>query len=331
MVNKVGLAEVLRLLRAHDRFLVTTHVNPDGDAIGTMLGVAHFLAALGKADVRYATHDPVPKRYQWLPGADRVHVGKLPSLADAVVVIVDVAQLDRIGVIREAIGPRSTVLVLDHHLEDRPDGAYHYIDAGYSSAAEIVVDLFDEAGLAMTRDAAICAYVGLATDTGGFRFSNTNPASHRRAARLLEAGIDVFDLSGRLFDEISMPKFVLMRRVLDRTVLAEHGRCAHAFLRKSDLEEARATVEDLDGLVNIVRNIEGVQAGLLFREEGNGKIKVSLRSRAPFNAARVLQAFGGGGHAGAAGATVEGPLDRVQASVLRAVKDELNAVAGGSK
>ncbi|MDK1021886.1 MAG: 30S ribosome-binding factor RbfA [Candidatus Hydrogenedentes bacterium] len=325
-MNLIDLKGVVEECRGADSFLVTTHSNPDGDAIGSLLAMRHFLNALAKEDVTCACHDPAPRIYDWLPGATEiVNADNLRATYDLVVVL-DVAQLDRIGSVALRLSPEQRILVLDHHREENPCGTVNFIDHTYASASEIVTELFDASGLPISREAAECAYVGLTTDTGSFKYANTDARAHRCAARLLETGIDVSDISSRVFDVMSLPKRDLLRRVLERLQVSDCARYAWSYLTGQDMIEAGAMSEDVDGLVNFVRNLEGVEVGMLFRELERNRLKVSMRSRGRLNAADVLRPLGGGGHAGAAGATLHLPMEEGRARVLQAVEEALGAI-----
>lgn len=320
---KLELSGAVDLLRSSDSFLLCTHAGPDGDAIGSILALSHLLRGLGKRNIVCACQDPVPRIYRWLPGADAIVDKNGISGKFDLVVIVDVAQVERIGDIAQTFEADQEILILDHHLEDSPSGTNQFIDHTYASASEIVVDLYEAAGLALTPDGAVCAYVGLTTDTGGFRFGNTDARAHRVASRLVEAGVDVSDVSARVFDTISFAKAKLLEHVLGRIVVGDGGAYAHSRLTLADMTEAKAGPEDADGLVNFVRNLEGVSVGALFRELEDGKVKVSLRSRGTFNSAKVLKVFGGGGHAGAAGATFAMTCEEAESAVIDAIQTEL--------
>lgn len=323
--NEQALSEVLEAVSAGRSFLVTSHTNPDGDAIGSMLCVYHLLRALGKRDVLCVNEDPVPRNYQWLPGAPDIVTDCATHKAVDVAIIVDVARTDRLGRVREWVANAGKVIVIDHHLEDRPDGDIRFLDAAYGAVGEMVVELFMAAGAPISREAAECAYVSIVTDTGGFRFANTTARSHRIAAALLEAGINVPEISCRVFDELSMPKFRLLTLVLERMRCDAGGRVAYSMLTAADIEKSSAELEDFSGLVDFARNIRGVDVGILFREVNEKSTKVSVRSDSTFNSANFLRKFGGGGHAGAAGATIDLPLEEACAAVLKEIRQELNS------
>lgn len=320
---KVDLAGAVETLRSANSILITTHANPDGDAIGSLIALAFLLEGMGKDEVTCAMHDPVPRVYHWLPGAERVAgregIGRPFDLA----VTVDVGRTERIGSMAELFTPDQKHLVIDHHADEGAPDAVTLIDPSYAAAGEMVADLFAQARVELTPEAAECIYVAMATDTGGFRFSNTSARTHRTAARLIEAGVDVSAVSGRVFDTLSIPKFKLLCRVLERMVLSEKGTYAYSSLTERDMIQANATAEDLEGLVNFGRNIEGVHVGFLFREMKTGVVKVSLRSRPGFDSAKALHVFGGGGHAGAAGAVLDMDMEQARDAVLKVVRQGL--------
>ncbi|MBN2309159.1 MAG: bifunctional oligoribonuclease/PAP phosphatase NrnA [Candidatus Hydrogenedentes bacterium] len=303
------LKAVLAALRAGRSFLVTTHVCPDGDAIGSVLAVRLFLDGLGKPDVTCALDAPVPRIYQWLPGVESIIPPDRVTVAYDTVVLVDAATRDRVGRAADLIRPGHAVIVIDHHADAQPEGDVNFVDGTYGSAGEIVAELFDLARVPMTYDAALCIYVALATDTGCFRFGNTGPRSHRTAAQLLEFGLDVHAISNRLFDAMSPAQFQLVRRVFNSIRFHAQGRIAAARVTLQDLADTGARQEDLNNLVNVGRNIDGVAVSILLRETSDGQTKVSFRSRPPVDCAALAAHFGGGGHPGAAGATVPHPLD----------------------
>ena len=291
-----------------------------------MLSLYHLLKGMGKESILCTCQDPVPRRYEWLPGAEGVVSEEAISGPYDLVVITDVAQVERTGTIAAHIEADQEILVLDHHLDEAPGGTWHFVDPSYSSASEIIIGLYEASGVSITVEAAECAYVGLTTDTGGFRFSNTNVRAHQSSIALIEAGVDVGEISSRVFEVISVPKSKLLRVLLDRLDISACGRFAHSTLTEADMASAGAAGEDVDGLVNFARNIEGVQVGVLFRKLDANKVKVSVRSLGEFNSAALLNGFGGGGHAGAAGAELKMDLQSAQRAILDGVRERLNSM-----
>lgn len=324
--GKADLPGILAALRDGDSILVVSHENPDGDAVGSMLALGLLLQAMGKRVV-CACDGPVPRVHQWLAGAGGVLGPESAMPPCDTVVIVDVARMDRLGRLKDRLPSGTRRIVIDHHIEDDPCGDLNFIDRSYAAAGEIVTELFVLAEIPLTREAAECLYVAQTTDTGGFRFSNTNARSHRLAALLLDAGADASGISQRVFDEMPRAKFALLRRVIERSRFAEGGRVAHSYLTRQDFIDAGADDEDADMLINFLRNVAGVEAAFLFREIPGGNTKISCRSCGGFDAAAFLRGFGGGGHAAAAGATVSDSLEETCSAVLAAASRAL----GGEK
>lgn len=303
-----SLQDILDACRAADSFLVTSHTGPDGDSIGSTLAMRYFLEALGKTNVTCASQDPVPRIYDWMPGAAGIVGADRVADAYGLVVVLDVAQRERIGRVAEKLAEGQRFAIIDHHPEEAPFGTVNFVDRSYASCAEIVLDLYDAAGLTPSRDAATAIYVGLVTDTGSFRFGNTDPRAHRNAARLLQLGVDAVDIASRVFDVMSVQKLELLRRVLARVERSACNRFAWSYLIEIDLQQADADSDDTEGLINFVRNLEGIEVAAFFRELQPGKVKVSVRARGRIDAGKLLKPLGGGGHSGAAGVILHTPL-----------------------
>lgn len=316
-MSNVDLAGAVARLRKAGSVLIVSHLHPDGDAIGSTLGLAALARALGVREAQCLNNDPVPFPYQWLPGARDI---KIPDNAwDApcdLAVVVDTSAWDRLGGAADAVRKAREVLVLDHHLVDAPLGDHYLVDPSYAASGELVMELHDAAGVDIERAAAQALYVAIATDTGGFRFSNTTPRTHRLAARLLETGLDVAAISERVFDGMTPAKFELMRRALGRAEFHAGGAVAHASISRADMRAAQAGPNETEGIINYLRNVDSVQVAIVFRELDETTTKVSMRSRNGFNSAEFLQQFGGGGHALAAGATLALPLEEARGVLL---------------
>jgi phosphoesterase RecJ-like protein len=320
---RVDLAEIADELKRANSFVITSHVSPDGDAIGSVLALKYLLESLGKTNVTCVLADPVPAIYAELPGAGTIKASMDGVDKPDLLVIVDVARLNRVGAIADSLDENQKILVIDHHLEEQPDGTVGFVDATYAATGEILVDLFEIAGADLSPEAAYCAYVAQITDTGGFRYSNTNARSHRIAARLHEVDIDHATICSDVFDMFSRPKIHLMKTVLDRMELSCAGRVATSYVTQADIDEVGGKKEDLNGLVNYLRNIDGVHVGILFTGVSDGVTKASVRSAHHFNAASFLKEFGGGGHAAAAGVTLEEPVGAARDRLLARLEELL--------
>ena len=310
------LDRVLDAFRAGARFIVTSHVSPDGDAIGSALGIAHLLKGMGKADVVCVLEDPVPRVYTWLPGADAIVSPDSVSGDFDTAILIDAHAADRSGKVSALLAKANLVIVIDHHLVERADGDVTWVDPRYAAAGEMVYDLFVRAGVTLTRPAAECIYTAQTTDTGSFRYSNTTARSHRIAAGLIDAGVDIRAITERVIDNMSRGKYGLLQRVLARIQFSANRTVAYVDIYAKDISETGALPEDTDGLINYLRNIDGVRVAMIFREAKDGKTKVSFRTQPELNAAEICRAFGGGGHAVAAGATLDSSIDDARKKVL---------------
>lgn len=324
----ISMSEMIEEFRKAERIVLTSHVNPDGDAVGSVLALEQLLKALGKKSVTCVLSDPVPVVYRTLPGAKKIlvasEVQEIPEFDT--LVIVDVSSYERIGDVADWHDEAHKVLVVDHHLVTEPVGNQGVIDASYAAVGEMIVELFEKAEIPLTPEAAHCAYVAQITDTGGFRFSNTNARSHRIAAKILDTEIDTAAIFSEIFDTIPRTRLALLQRALDRMTFSANGAVAHTWMTVADLEEVGGSREQMEGFVNYARNVEGVVIGMMFTEAEPGTNRVSVRARDGFNAAEFLHQFGGGGHAAAAGATIEGNLEQVIADVVAAAEKALEEV-----
>lgn len=314
---------VLDALRGASRLLITSHVNPDGDAVGSVLALATLARSLGVQSVTCCMQDPVPRVYEWLAESGYIEPpGRLHGPFDTVL-IADANSISRTGLAASLVTQESRLVVVDHHIVEQPDWHVGFVDPSYAATGEMVAELFEAAGVPLTHEVAECLYVAISTDTGSFRYANTTARSHRIAARLIETGINIRDITSKVIDLMSLGKFQLLRILLDRAELSKDGSIAHAAILDKDLSTAGALSEDVDGLINYLRNLEGVQLAILFREAGATSTKVSFRSQPEINSSEIARHFGGGGHAMAAGATLPWPLDEAKSMLFHYLRHTL--------
>ena len=312
--------------------VLTTHVNADGDGVGSEVGLWHLLASQG-VTATIANPTPIPSRFHFLlpNGADRSdRAVKEIERADLIVVL-DIGDLGRVGDLGHRITARAVpVLCIDHHVSpgSLPPGP-RLIDPAATATAELVHDLAVSLGWTITPECARALYVGILTDTGGFRFSNTTPRALRVAAALLEIGVDPESIYEQVYASSPEGRIRLLAEVLE-TLVVEPGGMAWVTVPPGALERHGAEADDLDGIVEFARSVAGTRLALLFRQLANGRVKVSLRSRGAVDVAALAQRFGGGGHVKAAGASLEGAMGEVQATVLAAAREYLrNGAAKG--
>jgi len=302
--------------------LISTHQNPEGDAIGSTLALALALESLGKS-VRVLTQDPVPGLLAFLPGAGRItHQAPADGRFD-IAFSVDCGDRPRLGKEFEKVKEIGKVINIDHHVSNDFFGDLNLVDPGASSACEIIFDLIRELPAPFTGEVAENIYTGILTDTGSFRYSNTSAKTLSVARACLLAGVDPWKVAQQVYETQPLPRLRLLPRVLDTLELSMDGRVSSVVVTQQMLREAGATVDMTEDFINFPRSVHGVEVALLFREITPEKYRVSMRSRGGVDVARVAGRFQGGGHPAASGCTVEGDFSTVQAKVLEAVRTAL--------
>jgi phosphoesterase RecJ-like protein len=323
--------ELARAFHPGQRVCLTTHVNPDGDGLGSESGLAHLLRAQG-CEVSITNPSPTPDRYHFLfedmPGVDRSQEAVKELRRADLIVVLDISDLGRLGMLSATVRDRGVpVACIDHHVSpgQLPDGP-RYVDPEASATGELIYEIAAANGWPLTPAAARALYVAILTDTGAFRFSNTRPHVLRVAAALLDVGIDPEQIYLDVYANAPEGRARLLAETLQTLVVEPEYGLAWVTVPPGAMERHGATADDLDGIVEFPRSIAGVKMALLFREIAAGRVKVSLRSVGDVDVARFAKPFGGGGHTKASGLSVEGSLAAVQAQVLA----EARAYVGGN-
>lgn len=322
--NQEQIKEAAQFMKEYDRFLVLSHVSPDGDATGSALGVALILEKLGKSYV-VINEGETPEKFSFLPRFELLRNLSQQPLDETfgAVIAVDCADESRMGDVRSLFASDAVLLNIDHHPTNDAFGTFNLIRTDAAATAEILYDVAVEAGVPFDKELALCIYTGLLTDTGGFRYSNTSPRVMEIAAQLLTYGVKPGEVAERCLEEITLAHVNILRRALQTLTLTHQNQVASITVQPSDFEEAGAQREDAGGLVNYCRNIEGVEVGITFIESEPSVIKVSMRARGRVDVAVIAKQFGGGGHAKAAGCTIRGEVADVQKRVWQAVGEAL--------
>ncbi len=312
------------LIRSADRFVLTSHVRPDGDALGSELGLARILDALGK-QVKIVNPSATPNHLAFLDPEKRVqkigeHITKPEVLECDVHLVVDTSswqQLDGLRSVLEATKARK--VVIDHHVSSDDLGALEFKDTSASATGVLIAELADALGVVPSPSAATALFCAIATDTGWFRFPNADRRTYQRAAALIDQGVQPAVLYRELYERSSLARIKLHSRVLGRVEAEAGGRIAHTYVLRKDFEETGTHPSDTEDLVNVSLTIEGVECAFTLVEQLSGMMKVSLRSRSDVDVAKIAESFGGGGHRQASGAMVPGPLANAQQKVIEAL------------
>jgi len=299
------LDRVVDALRSGERFLLTAHEGPDGDALGSLLAMHHVLRQLGKDSVMFlhAKEFPLPVEYRFLPLEEVFHEPPA-DVVDRTLVFLDCGNIDRMPVeFLRRDGAR--VVNIDHHHDNTRFGSVNLVDTEASCTAEIVLDVAKRLGADITPEIASALYVGLVTDTGKFMYENTGAAAHRMAAELIEAGVDVDDTYRRLYERVPIEKLRLIARALEKIERHDEGRFAVTYISADDYEATGAGEVLTEGIIDFVRALEGTAVAAVIRDKtdgGRSARKVSLRSTdGTVDVSAIARIHGGGGHRRAAG------------------------------
>jgi phosphoesterase RecJ-like protein len=323
------LREVAEAIRSHDRFLITTHENPDGDSLGSILAMKLALEQLGKDGVMYLSGEtPLPSEYTFMPldGIQR----KLPDDAnERVVLALDCANARRIGPDPSLLDRAPLVIDIDHHHDNTRFGQINVVVASASSTGEVLRDLFEVMGIDVTPDIAEALYIALVTDTGRFQYANTTPKTLRVAAELVEAGADVHRVFQTVYENVAFAKLKLLARALEHARIYEGGRMIVSHLERSDFEAAGAEEPFSEGIIDFLRAVEGAEIAALIREPPtqNGPLRrVSLRTRAQeIDVSAIAHKSGGGGHPQAAGFSSESSVEEITEFLRREFLAQTNS------
>jgi len=323
LVQAVRMLETASLDdKSSSRVLLTTHVNPDGDAVGSTIALAHALRDRGTT-VDVVLADPPPVYCKFLPGVEWI-TPCIPSMPPDLAIVCDAAGIDRIGPVDHAVKVARQTIEIDHHGVARPFGDVRVVDDNCAATAELVYYLLTALKAPITPAIASSLMMGLVTDTGSFRFTNTNTRAFRLAATLMEAGADL----SRIMDQVYDQKTVSSLRLLERAI--SHLRIANSFasatLSRHDFQQTGATQGEAEGVIGHLRSLKGVQVAAVLRETGPAEARVSLRGRPGYNVAEIAALMGGGGHAAAAGCTIYLPLDEAERRLRETVYKFLDQI-----
>lgn len=317
------IEEVAKAFTEGRRFVVTCHLSPDGDAVGSMLAAVHLLRANGRDALAFHS-ELVPGPYRFLAGADAIAsdpaaVGPFDTL-----VVVDVGERDRIPEVLPPAADTAKVVVIDHH--------QHHGDYGdavwrrkASAVGEMIVELARHLGWVITPELAECAYTAILTDTGSFRYSSTTAACLETAAFLVSLGVQPWKVASNVYESWPSSRLLLLGDVLGTLEVSCEGRFASLVVSRDMLDDRQASIDMTEGFVNEGRRIEGVEVSALFREQSSTCYRLSFRSRGRVDVATIANALGGGGHRNASGAMAQGSLAEIRDRVTRLVAEALDA------
>lgn len=318
------MRKVIEAIRKNKRFLITAHLNPEGDSICSQLAMKELLESIGKEAV-IINHDEVPGHYKFLPKVESILTGPKDTIDFDAVIVLDCPTMKRIGSVESVVQKTKPVINIDHHISNEKFGTVNWVDANASSAGEMVYRLFKDMDIRINKEAALYLYIAILTDTGSFNYDNTSSVTHEIAGELLGYGLDPSVVSENVFERRSVEDIRFLGMVLATLKVNRAGDVAYLEITRKMLKETGADMAKVEGVVNYARSIHSVKIAILFKEDTRGaeKINVSFRSKSGVDVNKLAAYFGGGGHTKAAGCVVEGPLAEVENKVVAQAEEIL--------
>jgi len=320
----MGAREIGEAIRKHDDYIVTSHVNMEGDAIGSELAIFYLVKQLGKRAI-VVNNDPVPKRYRFLPGTDKiVSPGYRPAKEYSNLIIVDCPNIERSGSVAPIATAARIKINIDHHVSNSYFGDFNWVHPEASSCGEMIFNLYKEMKLNINEDIAKLLYVAILTDTGSFRYDSTSPYTHRAAGELIKIGVKPDKIAEKIYETKRIEDIALLSRALSTIRLTPDGKISTMYVTAEMFGDGEYLADRTDGFVDYARSVEGAEISLFFRESAGGEeVHVSMRSKGRANVNILAGKFGGGGHPKASGCVLKGRLKIVMENVIKTAEEFL--------
>lgn len=318
------MEQILQHIKNSHRILVTSHAEPDGDCLGSLVALGLALSKLDKT-ITLFNSSPIPAVYRFLPGVERIVRQINEAKEYDLAIVLDCGDIVRVGEDSSVVDQISIVINIDHHVSNTGFGAVQLIDTDACATAEIVYRLIKALEIPFDKAIATGIYLGILTDTGSFRFSNTNPAAFAISKAMIDIGVEPHTVAQRVFGTYSLGRIKLLNMALNSIEISENGKLSLMTISRSMLNSTGTSTEDIDGLINYARRIEDVKVAALIHEIKNGAGKfanmnryhVSLRSDSTVDVAKIANQFGGGGHTSAAGFQIESTLVALKEKIIQ--------------
>ena len=309
----------------HKKFLISSHKNLEGDAIGSMMALAELIKALGKEAVVFPPEE-MPESYLFLPGVNKVKTNPFNKAKDYdAACIVDCTDIERLGQAQDALYMTRPIINIDHHVSNSIFGTINWIDSAASCSGEQIFELFEKMDIPLTKNAAMHIYAAILTDTGSFRYSNTTERTHQIAAVVLSKGVKGSDIYRRIYEETHKSSLDLLSVALSTLDITKDGKIAWIKVSRAMVKNQKAEIDPTLDFVSFPRSIKGVKIALAFREVGRGLVKVSFRSNEGVDVNKLAKSLGGGGHRAASGCALKGTIGEVEEAVLLKAKKYLKS------
>lgn len=326
------MQKIIETIKNNQRFVVVSHTHPDGDAVGSLLAAGLALKSIGK-DVQLFNESAIPAVYRFLPSVDAIKQKIATKSTYEVAIVLDCGDIERVGTQAQAIAKVPLIINIDHHVTNSRFGHLQIVDVDACATSEIIYRLLKALRVQIDQAIATAIYTGILTDTGSFRFSNTNRSAFAICAEMIAHGADAYAVAQRVYGTYSLGRIKLLNLALDSLEISPNGRLSMMTLTQRMLRETKTQAEDIDGIINYARRIEDVRVAALIHElnvngavsRGRRQFHVSLRSDGSVDVAAIAARYGGGGHAGASGFSIETTLTDLKAQLM-ALADDMDSL-----
>ena len=312
-----GIVEMIKR-KENKKFIISSHQNLEGDAIGSQLALAEFLKRFGK-QVFLLAPEKIPEKYTFLPETEKI-LYTTKKMDYDVACVVDCTDIDRIGLVKGLLDFKKPIINIDHHISNTNFGTINWVEPKLSCTGELIYYLFKRADAPIDKKAALYMYIAMLTDTGSFRYSNTTANTHKIVAELIEKGLNPTYIYRKIYEEAHKGRLTLLASVLSTLDMTKDGKVAWIRVTRGMLKKNKTDMEGTEDFVNFPRSIKGVKVALAFREIDKDTVKVSLRSNEHVDVCKLAKLFGGGGHASASGCTIKGSMGEIEEAVVLKAK-----------
>lgn len=315
-----NMEQAIQLIEKSNNIFIISHINPDGDNLGSSLALALSLKKINK-NVMVVKNDIVPKSFTFLPGIDLIKEYNNDSDSVDLLIVLDCSDENRLGENKKLLEISKKVINIDHHISNTNFGDINIVDAKAGATGELIYHFIQEMNITLDEEMSSNIYVAISTDTGSFRYENATPETHRIAANLLETGIDKVHINSNLYENMSFTRMKLFIKSLATLETFSNGKIAVIKVTQDMLKETGSTLEDTEGIISFIRKLSAVESVCLLKELGEKDIKISLRTKNLLDASLICGKFDGGGHKRAAGCTIYNDMEEAKKLIVNSIQE----------
>lgn len=320
--NSSTFFSLIEKIKSSKKICIASHINPDGDSIGSSLAMGLALKKLKSYNIKIAYIDSIPEQFKFLPGLELLQKIDINEKFDLLMVL-DCGDLDRLGAYKFLVEKADYIVNIDHHISNSKFGKINVVEETASATGELIYNILEAMNVEIDKEIATCLYVAISTDTGSFKYDNTTPTTHKIAAKLLEKDIDLKKVTTEVYQSRSLKKTKLFIKSISTMELYCDNKVAIAEVTQEMLKKIDATLEDIDGIIEFIRDIDTVEVACILKEIGEKEIRVGLRSKKYVDVAKIAQKFNGGGHIRASGCTINDSLNNTKHNLLNEIKKNI--------